>query len=135
MDRFFCELLVGPDQVNYLLREHQSEWLQHDRLQRICLLGSAAHNEGTATRDMDVGVELPPPTPYATVHSKRELNKRLRRKVVLGQSSMNSCRIYVMSCRRRIIAERDGSSSTDSQKSISQGTVLNQLPASQGEEA
>lgn len=63
--------LFGPDQVLSLLPERQSEWRQRYQLQRIGLFGSTAHNQATATSDVDVWVELDPLTPYATVHRKQ----------------------------------------------------------------
>jgi len=75
---------LSPNQVLPLVREHQGAGRQRYQLQRIglysfgkaCGYGSTARNQTTASRDVDVWVELDPLTPYATVHLKQELLQR-----------------------------------------------------------
>ena len=71
------------DQLLAHLRAHQNDWRNRYHLQRIGLFGSTARNEGTASSDVDVWVELDPLTPFATVHLKQELEALLQRPVDL----------------------------------------------------
>lgn len=83
MTRLDAQLLLTTDQLLQLLRLSQCQWRQRYQLQGIGLFGSTARNQATAGRDVDVGVELDPVTPFAMVHLKQELEALLQRTVDL----------------------------------------------------
>ena len=65
-----------PGGRSWLARLEQAQALQGSH-------GATAHNQATASSDVDVWVGLDPPAPYATVHLKQALEELLQRPVDL----------------------------------------------------
>ena len=65
-----------------ILREHKQELSAQYALTRLGVFGSVAHDEATATSDVDIVVEMPPDL-FQMVHLKEDLEQLLAASVDL----------------------------------------------------